>query len=286
MIFGICDRFVAWFITVTLSLGLVFVLVSVPAVAQRPLRELPAAANPPPQLEEDAAQAEERIPDPPGRARAEDLIEQIRERPGGRERAEAATNGVRPGGAEQGGGRGRQQGANFAEPVFRFLAGLRSWLIEDAHAQSFSIELTPQVGSYGRHTGLRSSRPNAYAYFYGGFVNSSQPSNDLVYLAGSNTTYLTGSSGSTHPAALLSVTIPNNGWYIVNMNCYCAYSDTEIRHYDRTSYTLIERIPRQYGWADYPTLEYLSVGTHYFSYATASPTSAMYVSRLTVQSFP
>lgn len=231
------------------------------------------------------------------------LAEQIRKRgPEGAMRVEKASKRERPGPAKGGekaapkpmrqessreeGPRIRGEDAGRIGHLLELLAALNPLYAEPAHAagETFFVELTPQVdGSTGRHAGLYTSSPYAYAQVYGARVYSYDPSNDRIRLFASD------GSGSglgtfTRPYAYLRLNLSSDGWYIVNANLYAYGSEIELRHYQgSTPYTLVETFARQSGWADYPSLQYLEAGYHHFYYVLPG---GGFLARLAVDSYP
>ena len=300
-----------WILT---GLGLVMLLAAVPALAQGQggadkIRALPAAASPPPEAAAEEARAAEKIPEPPakgkgkgrvlpaaaspppeavaaeqaaqqevaappGRANAAQLVEQIRARPGGAERADAAKQGKAPGKGQSGQG----------QSTSNVMKTLGSFLLSDARAgETFTLDLTPQVSeTSGAHSGLYSSNPYGHAYLFGAYVSYWTPQNSYVYLY----PYQVAGLGHqvTNPFVNAYFNAPADGWYIVNINASLnSGSNLTIQHYEAGSYAVLEEIPPQSGWADYPTLQYLAVGYHHIYFVLPN---GGYVSRISFDSYP
>lgn len=266
-------------------------------------RMLKAAKKAPPHAARPGAEEAEEVPAPPPARGKAALVEQIRKRgPEAARRVEKATKGERPGPAKGGekaapkpmrqdssreeGPRSRGEETGRSGRLLELLAALNPLYAEPAHAagETFSVELTPQVdGSTGRHVGLSTSSPYAYAQVYGALVHGYDPSNDRIRLFARDLSAY-GLGAFTRPYAYVRVNIPSDGWYIVNANLYTYGNEIELRHYEgSTPYTLVETFARQSGWADYPTLQYLEAGYHYFYYVLPG---GGYLARLAVDSYP
>ncbi len=235
-------------------------------------RALPAAASPPPEAAAEQA-AQQEIPAPPGRANAAQLVEKIRARPGGAERADAAKQGKAPGKGQSGQG----------QSTSNVMKTLGSFLLSDARAgETFTLDLTPQVsGTTGAHSGLYSSSPYGFVNFYGARVTNWTPRNSYVYLSASANSGL--GYQVTNPYVYSGFNAPADGWYIININAIVYGSNLTIRHYESGSYVVLEDFPRQSGWADYPMLQYLTAGYHYFYFVLPG---GGYVSRISYDSYP
>ncbi len=237
-------------------------------------KALKASATPPPDVAEMQQEAKKPIPSPPGKAKQLDLIEKISKRPGGAERVDKAKRGHKPDDA----GKGQPQ-----SPSTSLLRDVASIFIREANAgETLTIDLTPQVDSYGNHRGLYNASPRASAYFHCAMVHSGAPNNQRVYLTSGAWAALGWSCNN--PYAALSIAIPTAGYYIVNVNAY-AFSGLPIliRHYESGGPTIIETLAWVSGWADYPTLQYLEAGYHNFYFVLPR---GGYVSRISVDSYP
>ncbi len=300
-----------WILT---GLGLLILFAAVPALAQKQggaqkIRVLPAAADPPQQVVEEEkrlqratpnppakgkgvghkprpasseppaseqalqAQLNRKVPNPPGRANKKRLEDRIRNLPGGNDRADAARGGKPPGAAGQ-----NETGANLSKQSSAegLLAQLRSFFIDDAYAQAtLSFDLTPPSNW--------SSGQGSSAYFYNALVGSGLPNNSYVLTGPYNFSNVGGSTQT--PIMALYLSVPSDGWYIINMNAFTNGANTlSVRHYEGGSYPVIATFAMQTSaYADYPMLEYLSAGMHYFYFAMTSYT---YVSRISVDSYP
>jgi len=244
-----------------------------PAKGQGKGHVLPAAATPPPDSAEAAQAAKQEMPSPPGKAGSEALLDKIGARPGGAERVEAAKQGKAP---------LKSQGRS-AESTSSVLKIMGNFLMEQAEAgETFTLDLTPQVsGSLGQHRGLYSSSPYGYATAYGAVASPSYPSNSMIYLRAFTFSQL--AHQVSNPFISSAVDIPADGWYIIDINAYASGSDVNIHHYEGSSFVLLENMPGQSGWADYPTLQYLTSGRHYFYFVF---TGSAYVSRISYDSYP
>jgi hypothetical protein len=245
-----------------------------PAKGKAHGRVLPAAASPPPEAVAAEQAAQQEVAAPPGRANAAQLVEKIRARPGGAERADAAKQGKAPGKGQSGQG----------QSTSNVMKTLGSFLLSDARAgETFTLDLTPQVtGTDGRHAGLHSGSPYGYAYLYGAYVASWTPRNSYVFLY----PYQVAGLGHqvTNPFVYFVVNVLADGWYIVNVNASLySGSNLTIQHYEAAGYVVLEDIPIQSGWADYPTLQYLTTGYHYFYFVLPN---GGYVSRISFDSYP
>lgn len=263
-----------WILT---GLGLLILLAAVPALAQeqsgaQEIRALPAAASPPPEAADAEQTAQQKIPAPPGRAKRAQLIEKIRARPGGAERVDAARQGRAPGKVQ-----------SRSEPsTSNVMKTLGSLLVSDAQAAvRFQVDLTPRVTRPdGRHTGLYSSNHDGYALFWGAVINAWTPNNSYVRLDDSSLVAL--GLQVTNPTVFSSVTVPADGWYIVNINANTFGSNLRIYHWETGNYVLLAKPPPQVGWADYPMAQFLIAGTHYFYFVLPN---GGYVSRISYYSW-
>lgn len=305
------NRFASIAATATVAIGFIFALTAI-AQPGGPPRELPAAAQPPADAVEAENEAKRRIPPPPpkgkakgagrvlkaspkpppdvaaeqqagrpeqvpappGRTRVEALADKVRARPGGRERVDAAKERIPP---------GKLKRPSAGLSLERAIDGIIGLIVPAAHAgETFTLDLTPQVNtSTGAHAGLRSSTPYGIAYFYGARVYYYRPRNDSIYMSAS--AYSALGHQVTNPYVSLTVNIPTDGWYIANINSYAFTTATvDILHYENGP-VLLEQLPRASGWADYPTLQYLSAGYHYFYWVLPG---GGYVSGVSVDSYP
>lgn len=244
-----------------------------PAKGQSRGRVLPVAAAPPPDAAEAGQTGKREIPPPPGKAKSEELLEKVRSRPGGAERVDAAKQSKVPARIQ------RRSG----ETSSLILEKLSNFVIKQAEAgETFTLDLMPQVsGTNGQHRGLYSSLPYGYATAYGAVVSPAYPSNSMIYLPASNFSQF--GHQVSNPLISSTVNIPADGWYIININAYIGGGNVNIHHYEGNSYVLLESMPGQSGWADYPTLQYLTAGYHYFYFVL---TSSAYVSRVSYDSYP
>lgn len=244
-----------------------------PAKGQSKGRVLPAATTPPPDAVAAQRAAAQEIPPPPERARSDELLEKIRARPGGPERIEAAGKGRAP---------EKLQGRS-GESTSVLFETLSNFVIERADAgDTFTLDLTPQVsGSYGQHRGLVSSSPSGAAYAYGAYIANWTPTNSSIYLVAYRNDNF--AHQVSNPFIMAYANIPADGWYIVNVNANIYAPNLNIHHYENGNYVLLENMPKQSGWADYPTLQYLTAGYHYFYFVL---TGSGYVSRVSFDSYP
>ncbi len=244
-----------------------------PAKGQSKGRVLPTAAAPPPDIAAAEQAAKQEIPPPPGKARPEALLEKIQSRPGGAKRVDDAKQGKGPMKSQ---GRSGDSTSSVLETVGAFL------MMQAEAGDTFTLDLTPQVaGSDGRHTGLYSSSPYGYASARGALVSYYYPSNSSIYLqAGSFSPF---AYQVSNPYVYSVVNVPADGWYIINVNALLYAPTLNIHHYEGGSYVLLENMPKQPGWADYPTLQYLTAGTHYFYFVL---TGSGHVSRVSYDSYP
>jgi hypothetical protein len=253
-----------------------------PAKGRAAGRPLPSQAQAPADVSADqAAQPQlERVgPPPQRRAGVEALIERVRATPEGRARADAARQGIRPSPPQRTSPPDRPNSASLH--LDRLIDRALAFLFPAALAgETLTIDLTPQVDQQGRRAGLHSANPYAYAIFRGAMIYASYPNNDLILIAATNIPSVNHQISSPH--VQLVVQIPQDGWYIVNANAM-AFANVSIRHYQGSAgYVEIASLPRQSGWADYPTLQYLASGNHYFYWLMGTA----YVSRISVDSYP
>jgi hypothetical protein len=263
----------------------------VPALvaAQELPPRLPAAASPPPELERlqeaqtraEQAQKERRalptVPTPPdvqremeevrqraapqgaGAQRApsrEELLQRLRDLPGGADRLEQARKRGAPiPGAPGDGDTGSPPTASLLDRALEVLAWLNPFHIESAHAQSpsFSVSLTTPNFS--------SSSPSAWAFFAGVDVWANAPNSRWVSYTGGSTTAI------ERPYAYFSVNVPTAGWYIVNFSGWGSNSKASLHHYGGgsgwqpvTGWDYSNR----YENLAYPALLELAPGQHYF----------------------
>ena len=216
---------------------------------------LPSVAAPPEDLAALEKELAQKIPRPPARKSVTELVDEISRRPGQAEKMEATKRGGRPGNVQTRATLTLSYSTDKPEP--------------------FSITLSPQMADVklGARDGLRSPDGSAYAYLLGAMVYWSFPNNQAVYLRRGNFY----DHNTTNPLAYFRVTVPGEGWYTINMNAY-AHSNVQLKR----GSALLEDLPRQAGWADYSSLQYLEQGSHYLQFVMPS---GGYVSRLTVDCF-
>ncbi|MFT5482882.1 MAG: hypothetical protein ACI9GW_001537 [Halieaceae bacterium] len=239
------------------------------------LRALVGEKEMPPQViaEQEALERADKIGQPPGKAKAKDLLKKIHARPGGRERIEHAEKARRPGG-------GKKVSTNSQTP--NVVDGILSFIVTQAQAaDAGSLDLTPTVDQYGAHRSLYSPSPYGYATFYGALVNHAYPRDAYVRLSTSIVTGLGGTA--TTPHVQVTVRVPADGWYTLNMNAYLtATSGVSIKHYEGGKYVTLENLQKTSGWSDYATLQYLSAGYHLFYWVLPQ---GGYVSRISMDPY-
>lgn len=247
------------------------------AAESAPLRVLSGAKEMPPQAraEEEALKRAEKIGRPPGKTKAEDLLKKIHARKGGRERIEHAEKARRPGGSQ------KKVSAINQQP--HVVDDILSFIVPQAlAADAGSVTLTPTAdGTYGARRSLYSSSPYAYATFYGALINHYYPRNSYVRLS----TSIDKSLGkvATVPHVKLIVRVAADGWYTLNMNAYITgSSNVSVIHSVGGNNITLESLPRESGWNDYPTLQYLSAGYHYVSWVMPQ---GGYVARLSMDPY-
>lgn len=216
---------------------------------------LPSVAAPPEDIAALEQELAQKIPRPPARKSVTALVEEISQRPGQAEKLEATKRDGRP---------GKVQTRSTLTLIY-----------STEQPEPFSITLTPQMANtkIGAHDGLRLPDGSAYAYLLGGLVYWSFPNNDSVYLRRGGFY----DHNTTNPLVYFRFTAPSEGWYTINMNAN-AYSNVQLKR----GSSLLEDLPRQTGWADYSSLQYLDAGSHYLQYVMPS---GGYVSRLTIDCF-
>lgn len=231
----------------------------------RPAHAIVASERPPP----DVAEMEKRQPPPPPRSMRptrQELEKAISSQAGGREKLERARQGGRPDQPPP-----RTSAMQRAAEWFAWLPDL----ITPAHAAgALSLTLTPKTDPYGRHSGLASKvtagSDTLYAYTMtrGGLIHGSTPANDYVegYSYQINWDSKT-TSKSERPYTVLTLTIPRDGYYIVNMRASSPVGGVQLRRFQSSRYPIGQGYPvvqtfDATGLADRPALLYLTKGIH------------------------
>jgi len=233
-----------------------------------------AAVRPPKDVEEDEKQAKVKPPQAGKRASAAALAAQVRKQPGGAAKVDKAKGGKKPG-----------KQSSLLDRAKDLLAELNPFRAEEARAgATYTLTLTPQLDNYGRR--FSSSNPRGYAYFYGARFSYWNPSNSYARLNGRSRTWASGvTSVNSGPAVWVGFSVPTTGWYIVSTNMV-ASADIELRHYESGPYVLLQTFPSRSGAVDYPSMQYLTAGWHYFVWRFKDTYRGGYIYRITVDSYP
>ena len=215
--------------------------------------KLLAAPAPPP--EEDMGPP----PDPTPRKRPtkQELLEKIRQMPGGPEKIEEAKRrGARIG-----------MGPVESESALSWLNPLR---VKEAEAQSsYSLTLDPSNSWY-------SSSPYGSVAFHGS-VNGGGWSTAAgrLYIPSSSWTTNLGIQ-VTKPLAYLKANVSSDGWYIVNFEAsVTSGTSVNMKHFEGGTYPTVESWTGS-GISSYPALLELSAGWHYFYWINSSSTAYIY----------
>jgi hypothetical protein len=232
-----------------------------------------ATASPPPEVRKLEEAAVVKVPKLlQERPNLEELLEKIRKQPKGIERIDLAKKGRRP---------GQRSHLERGESI---LAGLNPFRIDIAQAaESFTLKLKPRTDRRCRLSGLESGSTHLLNFF-GGNITPNKPTNGNIWFESSPNW----KSDRPLPFALLRVRIPANGWYIVSCLAYAHHFPAEIilKHYHWGGTIQLEIFNQEqgvYAYTEYPTLQYLEMGNHYFTWHFQK---AGYLSMISVVSFP
>jgi hypothetical protein len=214
---------------------------------------LPAAAQTPAELR--AAEERERpaqaAPMPAAPSRAE-LLEQIRQLPGGAERLREATRRGAPIPTRPGGQRG-----GTPDRLREVLASLNPFHVARAWAQSnFSVTVTAKQPD--------SASPYAWLRFYG--ANTYYSDNSAFELWPTTRTV----GGLTHtratPYARFYVCLPANGWYIINFRAFHGSGRAQLYHISTNQVVATWDYSGRTRWESFPALVELAQGCHLFAF--------------------
>lgn len=235
----------------------------------------------------------------PMRPTVEELERQLMTSPDGADVLEKARRGVVP------------TGARSAKPGF-FFSRLNSVVLSKAEAQApFTLTLSHTMTDDGRYNLCREN-PSARVYLYGVYEHCEEPSRPYVYL----TSYL-GEDGTdpffppnpyylnSHGIMEFVVRLPEDGWYIFNVNAATPYETTTgkplpkatLRHREDTrqdsQYPILQTwdmpLPLtgtlDVEYRNYPFLGYFrgGPGLHQFYWTFTTPVRIAYI---TVDSYP
>ena len=212
----------------------------------------PASPTPPAHVTEEE-QLKQQGP-PPGQQRQrptkKGLLDKVRNMPGGREIIEdAKRRGARIGMAPD--------GSDFS------LASLNPFHVADAEAQgTFSLTLDSSNKWW-------SSNPNGYFLAYGAMAGSGNSMNNFITLYNHGPNII--GSQTTNAYGYVRVSIPSDGWYIVNFEAYGG-GPASMKHLEAGGFPEVQSwdYTGSYGTHSYPALVELAAGYHYFYFVIPS----------------
>ena len=216
--------------------------------AQKERRPLQAAPTPPPQQREIEEARQKVRPESAGEQKAptrDELLQKLRELPGGAERLEQARKRGAPVPAAP------PSASALLDAVLEVLAWLNPFHVATANAQTpaFSVALTP----------ANSATQHAAVHYHGASVYAGNPNGRYLFAN-------LGSMASGIAHAQFYVTIPATGWYIVNFTGYGGASKATLSRWTGSTWADVTTwdFSTRYEYLAYPVLLELSAGTHHF----------------------
>ena len=210
--------------------------------------------------------------DPPGLQEKKQRDQQVGNPTPGRPTREQLLQRI-PAAAIEKAKQGKPQASNrsFGE----LLASLNPLRTVTVHAASTSVA--------NFNSALYTSSPYAYGAMYGAFVDYRTKTGN--YQQTYNWTITLSDGTKTNMFARFYAYAPSDGWYIVSAKAY-AYGAVKIARRQSGLFVVLATVARQAGWANYPTLQYLTTGYHDFYFVGAAyGGSYFYVDQLSLTSF-
>ena len=210
--------------------------------------------------------------DPPGLAEKKQRDKQVGNPTPGRPTREQLLQRIAPAAIEKA-KQGKPQASNrsFGE----LLASLNPLRPVKVHAQSTSVA--------NFNSALYTGSPYARGSMWGTVVD--MYTRNRNYQSTYEYTMKLSDGTSTRLFARFDTYAPSSGWYIVSANAW-AYDAVKISRWSGSGFVVLDTVARQSGWANYPTLQYITEGYHYFYFSTTAYGGKwLYINRMSLTPF-
>jgi hypothetical protein len=217
---------------------------------QKGERALPAPATPAPEqqaIERLRQQLPQQAATPPRAPTRDELLQRLRELPGGPERLEEAKKRGAPIPDEA-------SATTWLTTALKVIAWINPLRVETAHSQTtFNVSLTP-TSAY---------TPNAWVHFIGGDVYAGSETSRYLNTIGG---WTSATNPVAPPNAILVVTVPKTGWYIINFNGWAWQTKASLWHWGGNGYQSVWSwdYSTKYQVLAFPAMLELTQGMHSF----------------------